>query len=83
MCLLHKNRFLPASYTWDGFRHSYVVEFIVESVPTISIVDSERYVTSDAVRPGFYPMTTPGFQPGHAAMLTNSPQLGMQALCHV
>lgn len=72
-----KKQFLPPSKTVQVLRQTHVVEFIVKSVPTISIVDTERHVTRDAVPTGFYPVTTASCHPGHTAMLTHSPPLGM------
>lgn len=79
----YKKRCLQSACTCEVLRQAHVIQFIVECVPTISIVDAERHVTRDAVPAGFYPVTTAGCHPGHTAMLTHSPPFGMQAFCHV
>lgn len=80
--LLYKAMSSICLHMWN-LRQAHVIQFIVECVPTISIVNTERHVTRYAVPAGFYPVTTAGCNPGHTAMLTHSPPLGMQAFCHV
>jgi hypothetical protein len=58
-------------------------ELFMIIVPTISIVDAERQVTSNAVPVSFYHVTTAGCDADHATVLTYSPPFVVKSLRYV